>query len=281
MPHEPDNAMCYVRPDSDQLFFLFTGLGEGLNIHPLDFIRQTGIGSRNIVIFHDPHRACYREGISKEYDSLDGIVRWQRERLADRFAHVREVFCAGSSGGAFPAIYTGYRLGAKAAWSFAGCVAMPSVIAERERTSIEISRKVTGRSRLGKLTEDERARLAQTMDQPEMRQLRQNLCENPDMVLDWERINHFVGLLRDTPNATQLHLYYVPTNPLDRPFAEAFRGCPQVTIHPLTDPRGEEPAPKHLVFYRIDHEVVVILQYTGNLPGVFSSYLQPSIRPAG
>jgi len=38
----------------------------------------------------------YRQGISEEYNSFDGIVEWQRTQLVSTFSHVREVFCIAS-----------------------------------------------------------------------------------------------------------------------------------------------------------------------------------------
>src|SRR6266542_3812391 len=125
---QTDFSISCVRPESHQIFFLFVGIWNAVTINTIDFLRATAIGDRNIVIVKDPHPThCYQRGVSDEYDSLDGIARWQQEQLAGPFAHVREVFCAGTSAGGGAAIYTGYQLRARAAWSLGGRVVNPEV----------------------------------------------------------------------------------------------------------------------------------------------------------
>jgi glycosyltransferase involved in cell wall biosynthesis len=139
-------SISYVRPESHQLFFLFVRVWESMTLHPLEFLRATAIGDRNIVIMKDPHSGhCYQKGVSEEYNSLDGIVRWQREQLASQFPHVTEIFCAGASAGASPAIYTGYHLGARAAWSLGGRIVKPEKTVERDRAVQELYKRVIGR----------------------------------------------------------------------------------------------------------------------------------------
>lgn len=270
MSPDSDFSVCYVRPESSQLFFLFTGNAEQLMFHPMDFIRKTGIGGRNIVILRDPFQACYRKGVAKEYDSLDGLVRWQKEQLAGRFSHVREVFCVGTSGGGGPAIFTGHHLGAKAVWSLAGRLPLPPVVKAQQDAFEATARRVLGHPGSGMMTPEERSKVAKALDSPEGRDLRWELGENPDTVLDRGFLDQLVGLLRDRPGATHYHFYYAVTNSLDELTAEAFRGCPGARLHPITSislPRDSA------LLANPDHLIVLILDRMGKLSSVFSEYL--------
>ena len=66
--------VTYVRPDSDQLFILFTGNANRMVYSPMEFVSKTGIGDRNLAIVRDPYTTCYQKGISETYSSLDGIA---------------------------------------------------------------------------------------------------------------------------------------------------------------------------------------------------------------
>ncbi len=272
MELDVDFAHCYVRPECPQLFFLFTGNAENLQLHPMDFMRKTGIADRNIVIVRDAHQAGYRKGVSKEVDSLDAIVQWQRELLSHRFPHVREVFCAGSSGGGGPAIYTGHHLEAKAVWSFAGRLPRPSIAAAGLIAKTEFLRRVLGRDHVGPMTRDESERFWKAVQTPEVRQMRWDLGENPDTVLDRDFLAQLVGLLREKSTATHYHLYYAVTNCLDEVTAEAFRGCPGVTIHPIMDLSPERMFAA-VILTDPDHLVIMILDRMNKLSPVFSGYL--------
>ncbi len=265
-------SVCYVRPESRQLFFLFTGLAGGA-VHALDFIGLTGIGDRNIVIFKDRRSGnCYQQGVSEEYDSLDGIVRWQREQLAGQFAHVREVFCAGSSAGGPPAIHTASRLGGRAAWSISGRIVTPTNIDDRKRVSAELYRRVIGRSTLDTLTPDEYAKLVEALNEPETRKRRWDLVHNPETVTAHAQVAAMVDVVRANTAPTDLHFYYATTNAIDVRFAQAFRDCPRVACHPVTLPPMNRPEDT-VSFSEPDHGILPMLIETGQLRAMFADYL--------
>lgn len=273
MTTEVSYAITYVRPDSDQLLFLFTGNKEGMTLPPMDFIRKTGIGNRNIVIFRDPHHSCYLKGLCDEYGSMDGIVAWQKEKLADRFSHVREIYCVGTSGGGGPAIYTAYHLRARAAWSFGGRIARLGKIQERDRHREDFHLETLGRKIPGRMTPEERARISMALEQPEVRELRRNLTEIPEKILDLEWIDRLAGRIRTDPVPTDFHLYYAPTNDVDRTFAEAFRDLPRACLHPVTPSWGDSPPPPRASLGAADHLVVNMLDSMGGLSAIFAPYL--------
>jgi hypothetical protein len=265
-------SISYVRPESDQLFFLFVGIWNTLTIQTLDFLRETAIGDRNIVILKDPYRwHCYHRGVSDQYDSLDGIARWQRDEIATRFSHVREVFCAGASAGGSPAIHTACRLGARAAWSLGGRIVNPLVVEERERVSRAFYQRLLGCPAPRGLTPAEHATLLAAFDEPGMRQLRWDLTSNPETVAARDRVGPFVDMVRDDASATDFHFYYATTNVIDREFAEAFQDCPKATLHPITPPSRDWS--QDVSFRDPDHGIVPLLYELGQLGGVFSAYL--------
>lgn len=264
--------VSYVRPESHQLFFLFVGVWEPLTIHTLDFMRNAAIGDRNMVILKDPYGVhCYWRGLSDEYSSLDGIVRWQQEQLATRFPHVREVFCVGTSAGASAALHTACRLRARAAWSLAGRVARADVLQQRERVASELYQTTLGRPALGLPTPEERAALEQAFGTPEVRALRWQLTGNPATVVAQEQVAALVDVVRGCNAGTDFHFYYATTNAIDRQFAETFRCCPRAALYPITPPPSDGST--DIVFRDPDHGIVAILHKMGRLGSVFSAYL--------
>jgi hypothetical protein len=269
---QTDFSISYVRPDSPQLFFLFVGIWNAMTINTVDFLRATAIGDRNIVILKDPHQThCYYRGVSDRYPSLDGITEWQREQLAGPFAHVREVFCAGTSAGGGAAIHCGYRLRARAAWSFGGRVVKPEVAAERDRVAMDLYRRVIGRPALERLTAEEQARLVEALKDPEMQRLRWDLTGNPDTLVAGERVRDLVDLLGANSVPTHFHFYYATTNAIDREFAQAFQDCPGVTLHPIVPPPTDWS--QDVIFRDPDHGIVSMLYEMGRLGTLFSDYL--------
>jgi hypothetical protein len=269
---QTDFSISYVRPESHQLFFLFVGVWESMTLPALDFLRATAIGDRNIVIFKDPfHGQCYQRGVSAEYDSLDGIARWQQDALVSKFSHVREVFCAGASAGGGAAIHTACRLRARAAWSLGGRIVQGHIVEQRDRVSKAFYERVIGRPSLQQVTPEEQATLVEAFSEPDMRQLRWDLTGNPETVAARDCIDRLVHLLRGHSTPTDFHFHYAVTNAIDREFAEAFTGCPHVTLHPFTPPAKDWS--QDVTFRDPDHQIVQMLLGMGTLETLFSAYL--------
>lgn len=265
-------SITYVRPESHQLFFLFVGVWESMTIHALDFLRGSAIGDRNIVLLKDPYCGhCYQRGLSDEYDSLEGIVRWQKEQLASQFPHVTEVFCAGASAGGSPAIYTGYQLKARAAWSLGGRIVRPEMVVERDRVVKDLYQRVIGRPVPNGLTPEEHSRLVDVFSTPDVRKLRWDLSGNPETMVPQDRVNTLVDVLRQNSTPTQFHFYYARPNAIDREFAEAFRGSPNVNIHAFEPPPFDWS--QDVTFRDPDHNIVQMLHEMGQLGRLFADYI--------
>ena len=265
-------SVSCVRPESSQLFFIFTGTGlRPAGVHTMDVVDRTAIGNRNIVILKDPYGGCYERGFSDDYASLDGILRWLQEEQARHFPHVRDVFTMGTSCGGLAAIQAARHLGARAAWSFSGRLVKPEVIEERLRVSATLYQDVIGRTRLGELTDEEQRKLDTVFGTPEMKELRWRLADNPSTIISRALLHEMVADVKDRGSSTDCHLYYVTSNAVDRECSEAFRDCANVNLHPVT------PEPVHLGkpvgFTEPDHSIIPILYRLGRLPTLFADYL--------
>jgi hypothetical protein len=113
----PKAAMVHIRKQSEQLFFVYTGASRALMVNATQFLGQTRLMLRNVVIFQDATRSCYLRGVSTELDSFDALLEWHL-MFRDSLSHVRRVYCVGTSMGGFAALLFGYLLGAEAVWAF-------------------------------------------------------------------------------------------------------------------------------------------------------------------
>lgn len=268
-------SVSYVRPESRQLFFIFTGRGAG-TVNTLDALKQTDIGTRNLVVLRDPHGGCYEYGLSPDYPSLDAIGVWQQEHLAAHFPHVAETFCMGVSSGGLTAIHAASRLHVRAAWSFAGRVVRPEVVQERFRLASALYQELIGRPRTGRVTQEEQAKLEQAFSSPELQCMRSRLCEDPATVIEWQQLRAVVQAVTDARAPTNYHFYYTDTNAVDRECAEAFRGLPNVELNPIhPDPRHLDP---DIGFDEPTHSVVEVLIQMRRWPTMFSEYLAQEQR---
>jgi len=110
-------AAMFVRPHSNQLFLVYTGMKQRLMGNPAQFFSKARLLERNIVVFQGRPRTYYRDGISDQINSFEAFLSWQRA-LCEQLPHVERVFCMGTSIGGYAAILYGYYLGVEAVWAF-------------------------------------------------------------------------------------------------------------------------------------------------------------------
>ncbi len=123
----PRGAMVFVRPASEQLFFVYTGILRGMmGVNSLEFFGRTRLLERNVVIFQDPYRAFYQRGISSRISSFDALLQYQRE-VRESLPHVRRVYCLGTSLGGYAALLAGHLLGVEHVWAFGPMTLLPDV----------------------------------------------------------------------------------------------------------------------------------------------------------
>jgi hypothetical protein len=107
-----------AREDCAQLFVIYTGMLGALQMNPAQFIKLTGLIGRNLVMIRDLNQCGYQRGVSPDYPDIPSFLAWQHE-LVGRFPRVREVYCLGTSTGAYAAVLAGHHLHAKKVWAFA------------------------------------------------------------------------------------------------------------------------------------------------------------------
>ena len=119
-------AITFVRPASNQLFFVYTGRARGVGVNPIDFFAQTRLLERNVVVLQDRHRAFYHRGVSAAVPSFDALLGWLTA-FRDSLPHVRRVFCLGTSVGGYAALLSGHLLGVEQVWAFGPPTVLPDV----------------------------------------------------------------------------------------------------------------------------------------------------------
>lgn len=90
-----------------------------LMLPPMQFIQQSQLLDRNLMILRDLNNCCYQRGISSQQPTIPTFLRWQAHVLRTKFPNVREVYCIGSSGGAYAALLSGHFLKVEKVWAFA------------------------------------------------------------------------------------------------------------------------------------------------------------------
>lgn len=116
MKHE--NIQIRKNESCDQVFFMFTGIGQGLFLDPLVFFRTCKILDRNLVIFRQTENHYYMDGIGQEIDSFKKLLLWQ-ESFLKQSPWIKKIYCIGSSAGGAAAAMSAHHLKADEVWSFA------------------------------------------------------------------------------------------------------------------------------------------------------------------
>jgi hypothetical protein len=101
-----------------QLFILYQGQAGRMMMDPMEFLRATRIGDRNLIMIGDKSRRFYQRGLAPEIPDIPSFIAWQ-QKLIDSMPHVTDVMCVGSSSGAYAAIISGHLLKAREVWAFA------------------------------------------------------------------------------------------------------------------------------------------------------------------
>ena len=116
--HDAANYVVRRNDDCAQLFIFFKGIGDGLMMSPLEFLVETRVHDRNLVLLRDPHRSNYRLGLEPEPTNFQSVIDRLRETI-DSLREIREIHVIGTSAGAFPAILAGLELRARTVYALA------------------------------------------------------------------------------------------------------------------------------------------------------------------
>ena len=106
------------RKECSQLFIICCGQAGRVMMHPMEFLKETQLLSRNLLIIRDVAQTCYQRGVSDEARDIPALIEWLRQRV-QALPHIKSVYCVGSSGGAYMAMLAGHFLKADAVWAFA------------------------------------------------------------------------------------------------------------------------------------------------------------------
>ena len=112
-----DGAITTLRnPDCAQLFIIFTGVAFQMMMENRRFLGESGLMSRNVVMFRDISQRYYLDGIG-QLNGFGELIAWMRDYIAAA-PYIRHVYTIGSSMGGYAALLTGNLVGADKAWAF-------------------------------------------------------------------------------------------------------------------------------------------------------------------
>jgi CRP-like cAMP-binding protein len=143
----PQGVTVLLREQSDQLYFVYTGLTGRLMTDPRAFFQETRLFDRNIVMFRDLFQSFYQKGISAQLNTFDAFLEWQVAFRQQQQPRIRQVFCIGTSMGGYAALLCGHLLGVDEVWAFspltiprADVIASVEIPPERRDLAVLLSR---------------------------------------------------------------------------------------------------------------------------------------------
>ncbi len=246
------NVVVRVRKACSQIFFVFTGAYQNvLGMGPMDFLNNTGLVDRNVVMLKDPHRLAFRLGISQEIPDLQTLICWQKDLISE-LSHIRHVYCLGVSAGGIPAILTGHALAAETVWSFSA------------RPPLEVwGREYDKAQQPGNTLRKKLAKAVSTL-----RRVTKTPAGSPfdTSFVNMSMVEETVERLKTSANGkTQYRLYYVPSNRTDTHINGMLSQCPGAVLVPV-EPSADYT---HKYYPDWDHMVLPILNARGDLKSLF------------
>ncbi len=137
------NIISLARARCAQLFIIFSGRagfmmagGSIGGVPPIQFLRATGLGSRNVTWIRDPNNDNYLQGVGGSIDSLDALSDWLVEHIESQ-PQIEEVYCIGNSSGGYGALYFGHMLKANTVWAFSPRTATMETAKQAEAALLE------------------------------------------------------------------------------------------------------------------------------------------------
>ena len=94
---------------SSQLYYLFKGVEHRFMMNPLTFLSKTGILERNLVMLRDAACSLYHGTIADDLCGFESILARLQE-YGQNLSGCSEVYCSGTSAGAYAAILFGHYL---------------------------------------------------------------------------------------------------------------------------------------------------------------------------
>lgn len=117
-PVRQQHTVVRVQKNCRQLFILYQGLAGRMMMDPLQFLHEARLTDRNLVMIRDRSRAYYQQGLGPDVPNLQAFEAWQRHWMS-KLPHAPDLYCVGSSSGAYAALLCGHWLKAKEVFAFA------------------------------------------------------------------------------------------------------------------------------------------------------------------
>jgi fatty-acyl-CoA synthase len=86
-------------------------------IPPREFMSATGLADHNLIMLRDSRGKFYVEGVSPDIASFESLMIWLRGFIHG-MGNIQQIYCVGTSMGAYAALRAGKPLGATAVWAF-------------------------------------------------------------------------------------------------------------------------------------------------------------------
>ena len=193
--------VCLQNPACRQVFIIFSG-GETLatdqNSSAQSFLEAAGLVDRNVILLRDSSVSFYTQGVSADCASAVELLAWLRGYL-HALPAVDEVYCVGSSQGAYAALIYGRYLNATTVWTFGlPLLVFPDELANNASMHL-------GPEHLARLTKSP-----------------------PPGPFDWNALR----VLSEVQGLTEYRILFASENRNDRAVAERMRGLPRVVLQP-------------------------------------------------
>jgi hypothetical protein len=112
-----DVSITRLRPECNQLVFLYQGGAGMFFMPPMRFLRLSGANKRNLTLLRDPGVTYYHGHLHPDCPNIEATIEQQRQ-IKRQCSHATEYYCSGTSMGAYAAILFGHYLEADIVYAF-------------------------------------------------------------------------------------------------------------------------------------------------------------------
>jgi hypothetical protein len=241
----------------------------------------------------DRDGACFTQGISDDLPDQESLLRWLREVIGE-LEHVKEVYCFGTSGGAYAALYFGYHLSAEAVWAFSPRIIYPRIMTSVKESFIALAQSylVRDAKKRNSSDPDNQDVLDNFFDiharredgsYPPAPELTDEVREaydrfyleiegNSDQVVDTSRVSQLTEFFDTSNRVTQYSLYYCPENIIDRIIPDHLAGKAGVGVEKVAIPKGFPVEDYPAARVTKAHSVIHFLYDQGKLQELFPEH---------
>lgn len=117
-PGKVTHTAVRSQPKCRQVFMVYQGMAGRMMMDPMQFMRDSGLVDRNLILFRDCNGSYYQKGVSPEVPTIPALLDWHQKFLT-KLSHAPDRYCVGSSSGAYAAMLFGHLLKVKEVFAFA------------------------------------------------------------------------------------------------------------------------------------------------------------------